>query len=261
MAVLGALILTFVIGEIWWFFLRQEPSAPTAQELLPPPPELQPLLPPAVETPLATEPEKPSGLLNYDRIQTLDPSSLTSLSGDIISPDELVKIAIAASDPATTLPTTLADVTSALKIKIPAAVSKELAAEFDIFGFGGNTFDQSECARAKNNLPQCWGPRLGLAIKVGDATMISGALRAWEKTIAADLKPMILAKSGAAATTAFQTGTYQGETIRYKNLPLNTITVEYVLVDDILLITTSKSSMLKAIDAINNSSDSDELSE
>ena len=92
--------------------------------------------------------------------------------------------------------------------------------------------------------------RLGMAIKVLDSTKISAPLKAWEKTMVTDLKPLVLSKVGVAASPTFQTGTYQNQTIHYKNLPINTITVEYTLIDDVLIITTSKSAILKAIDSV-----------
>lgn len=251
MAVLGALILTFVVGEIWWFFLREEPSIVTTQELLPPPQELQPLLPP--EEMVAVEPEGSTAsvnLLNYDRVETLGPTDLAASVGGIVANGELVKIKIIDELTAETIIPTLDDIIGVLKIKIPAAVVQNLTEEFEIFGFGGNAFDQNECARAKNTSPNCWGPRLGLAVKATDSASLAAALRSWEKTMTADLKPLVLAKTGTAATSVFQTGTYKNATIRYKNLPLNTITVEYALVDGTLIIATSKSAILKAIDGL-----------
>ena len=258
MAVLGTVILTFIIGEIWWFFLREEPSAVTTQELLPPPQELQPLLPPEEIAPVMELSELAAAdLLSYDRVQTLALADLTALSGDVIASGELVKIKIADEFVTETTALPLDNIIESLKIKITAAVAQNLAEELEIFVFGGNTFDQNECARAKNTSPNCWGPRLGLVMKVADPVKISAALRAWEKTMSADLKPLVLAKTGLAATPTFQTGLYQSQTIRYKNLPINTITVEYALIDNVLIITTSKSAMLKAIDVL-KISDSEE---
>ncbi len=137
-----------------------------------------------------------------------------------------------------------------LKLKIPVSVSKEFSEDFDVFAFGGNSFDQDECTKAKNTLETCYGPRLGLAIRVLDAKKAASALKIWERTMSADLKPLILAKAGGSATANFQTGIYEGKTIRYKNMPINTITVEYALSDDIMIITTSKSAIWKAIDSL-----------
>ncbi|MBI4118993.1 MAG: hypothetical protein HY452_01900, partial [Parcubacteria group bacterium] len=111
-------------------------------------------------------------------------------------------------------------------------------------------FDQNECARAKNQPPSCYGPRLGLALKTANPVQLATAFRTWEKTMTTDLKALVLSKIGNAAMPGFQTGNYQSQIIHYKNLPLNTVTVEYVLAGDVLIITTSKSSMLKALDAL-----------
>lgn len=269
------------MGEIWYFFLREKPVATSEQtairqEILPPPQELQPLLPPSEE--LATEETAPNlpppitqpaaGLLTYHTATVIGLADLKTLGGQTVGEDELIKLIIRTGtatapdgETETAEINTIDKVIRFLKIKIPLPIKNQSTGEFDVFAFGGNAFDQDACQKAKNTLASCYGPRLGLAVRVVDPIKISGALRAWEKTMAADLKSLVLAKVGSAATTVFQTGTYQGQIIRYKNLPLNTITVEYALVDDILIITTSKSSMLKAIDSVKSNSDSDELSE
>lgn len=264
--IVSVLIISFVAGEIWWFFLRQQPVTDQAstQDLLPPPQELQPLLPveqtPSTnEAPETVTPTRPVGLLSYNQSeQIIDVMDIKNLSSESVAENALVKLVIqksttdATTGEATTAElATIDELINALKIKIPSTLKKELSGEFDVFAFGGNTFDKTECEKAKNSSVSCYGPRLGMAFKVLDPAKINPLLKSWEKTMATDLKPIILTKAVINTKSVFQSGIYQDQTIRYKNLPINTITVEYVLVGDTLIISTSKSSILEAIDSVN----------
>lgn len=279
LAVLVVALIVFIIGEIWWFFLRT-PGAPPPEvateqttDTLPPPQELTPLLPADEIQPIASEPALPESILSYDRTEIIiaendTPSvisaAIKSFDIDSINSGELVRLTIKTTEsdgPNTSELATLDDVIKGLGLRIPQNVRQNLSGDFDFFIFGANSFDKDECLRLKNTAPSCYGPRLGLAAKISESNQISSVLKSWEKTMVTDLKQLILAKSGTAASVSFLTGTYRGQTIRYKNLPLNTVTAEYVLADDILIIATSKSSMLKAVDSLNSNGNSNEPSE
>ena len=263
----SVLILTFIAGEIWWFFLREKTAQTTPQsvlEILPPPQNVEPLLPEGTSetTPAISEPNIPAPVLSYAKSEIIDLETLADVSG-LAGADELVRLVVKSltasatgeepSDAETSSSDEYADITAIvkqLKIKIPASVSREFLDDFDVFVFGGNSFDEETCAKAKNTAETCFGPRLGIAVKVSDPKKMLSTLKIWEKTMSVDLKPMVLAKVGGSSTANFQTGTYNGQSIRYKNMPINTITVEYALAGDTLIITTSKSAILKAIDSL-----------
>ena len=253
MAVLGAAIITFAVGEIWWFFLRGNPGTETVQELLPPPQELQPLLPLEEITAIPTEEVSLPALLAYNRTENIESPIKDNIDYLNINPDEIVRLIVKKPDisgSTVSEPYNFINLTQDLGLKMPLSISQTLSDEFDLFIFGGNTFDKNECRRAQSQPASCYGPRLGLAVKTTDSIRLAAALRIWEKTMVTDLKGLVLSKIGNAATPGFQTGNYQGQIIRYKNLPLNTVTVEYVLAGDVLIITTSKNSILKALDAL-----------
>ncbi len=264
---LAVLVLIFIIGEIWWFFLKPGPPAPSPAnqaEILPPPQELQPLLPPegSISTTLL-EKNLPEGLLSYDRVEIINVDSLTpediamAISGfdkTSVGEEEIVRLVIKSNGAIDTGAETdnlavFDDVVGGLKIKIPTSVKKELLEDFDLFIFGSSPFDEQTCRASKNSAPSCFGPRLGLVLKTIDSQAIVSAVKLWEKTMAADLKSLVLAKT-SGGTPTFQTGTYKGAAIRYKNLPITAITIEYAVVGDRLIISTSKTSILKAIDAL-----------
>lgn len=269
--VVSVFILTFIAGEIWWFFLKGETARTETQSnsgILPPPQNVEPLLPEgssAATEIIVEEQNIPSAVLSYEKFETIDLVDLPDVGG-FADTDELVRLVVkfsaeqteqtggdevGASGSKNMEGNRNADIASAakkLKIKIPASVSVLFLEDFDLFVFGGGSGDREKCVSARITSESCYGPRLGMAVKVSDSQKALSALKIWEKTMVSDLKPMILAKAGSQASSAFLTGTYKGQTIRYKNMPINTTTVEYVLADDILIITTSKSSILKAID-------------
>ena len=50
----------------------------------------------------------------------------------------------------------------------------------------------------------------------------------------------------------FQSGSYRGISLRYKNLPLDTTSIDYAVTGDLLIITTSKSSMFSALEHLSS---------
>ena len=103
----AALIIIFIIGEIWWFFLKPQtvPVTPTNEtnSILPPPQELQPLLPPQATSPVQETPTLPIALLVYDRVEiinvgSISPAEIAAAINDFditaIGTDELARLVI-----------------------------------------------------------------------------------------------------------------------------------------------------------------------
>jgi hypothetical protein len=248
--IVSIFVLAFIAGEIWWFFLRETSVTPQQiSDVLPPPQNVEPLSPEIPITPDIVEPVIPSPILFYSRSEIIDLETLADVS-NLASKDELVRLVIKFPTAQTTDEyADIAAIAKQLAIKIPADVSEKFLNDFDIFLFGGNSFDEEECKKAKNTDEACYGPRLGIAVKVSDPKNAISSLKNWEKTMATDLKPMILAKVGNPASFSFLQN-LQNKLIRYKNMPINTITVEYAIIDDVLIIATSKSAIFKAIDSL-----------
>ncbi len=222
------------------------------------------MLPPQATSPVQETPTLPEALLTYDRTEiinvgSISPAEIAAAINDFdtttIGTDELVRLVIKIENTDNSLDqnqppfnamAALTDIAAGLKLKIPAAIKNELSDDYDLFIYGSSEFDKEICQKNKNTAPSCSGPRLGLVLKTNGETKINSAAKIWERTMASDLKNLILAKTTSSGQ--FQTGTYQGQTIRYKNLPTSATAIEYSLVNDILIIGTSKSSTLKAID-------------
>ncbi len=101
------------------------------------------------------------------------------------------------------------------------------------------------------------GNRLGVLIKMlenEDAIYYEKPymrVNEWEETMEADLKPIFLdQKLGEPAAEGFQDNIYKDIDIRYLNFPDPSLTIDYAVVGEYLVITTSKESMYGVIDKI-----------
>lgn len=100
---------------------------------------------------------------------------------------------------------------------------------------------------------QTEGGRLGLIIKMGKSDTLVGDLRSWEQTMQEDLGLIFLQDDVPDAfTQEFQDNLYNDVAIRYLNFPTSDLSIDYAIVDDKLIITTSKESMYAAISILLN---------
>jgi len=91
--------------------------------------------------------------------------------------------------------------------------------------------------------------RTGLVIEIKDKDLLQTLLKDWEKNLIEDIKPIFLdEKIGQPATEEFQDNVYRDVSIRYINLPNPDLTIDYAIVYDKLIITTSKDSMYYILD-------------
>ncbi|MFH1461213.1 MAG: hypothetical protein ABIF84_02225 [Patescibacteria group bacterium] len=98
---------------------------------------------------------------------------------------------------------------------------------------------------------QAQGNRLGLVINVLASETLIEDLKAWEQTMINDLKPLLLKDQvPAPATLEFQDNLYQETDVRYLNFPDPDLSIDYAVVDNKLIITTSRESMYAVINAL-----------
>ena len=98
---------------------------------------------------------------------------------------------------------------------------------------------------------QAAGLRLGLIIKINNQADInlSEILKMWELSIRGDLAPLLLQDQiPTAATDEFQDNLYKGVSIRYINFPTPELSIDYAVVENKLIIATSKESIYTVID-------------
>ncbi|MBU1136819.1 hypothetical protein KKD72_00415 [Patescibacteria group bacterium] len=99
---------------------------------------------------------------------------------------------------------------------------------------------------------QSEGKRLGLALKLKTGADLTEILKNWEKDIEHDLTPLFLGMDISNSAAEFKDNVYQGKNIRYVNFPDPDLSIDYAIIDDKLLITTSQESMYAAIDALSS---------
>ncbi len=93
--------------------------------------------------------------------------------------------------------------------------------------------------------------RAGSIIKIDNQENLKTYLKDWEDNIIKDLNPLFLEhQPGEPATENFQDNTYSKVAIRYMNFPDPNLTIDYAIVNNYLVITTSRESMYKLIDIL-----------
>jgi len=119
-----------------------------------------------------------------------------------------------------------------LNINIPADISQALGEKYTFFVY-----------KQEN--------RAGLMVEITEREILETGLSDWEITMSEDLRLIFLGQeSGEPVTEAFQDGLYKGVNIRYLNFTNFTLAIDYALIGDYFVITTSKDSMYKIIDEI-----------
>lgn len=150
--------------------------------------------------------------------------------------DTLWRVLIKSSDPANLAYLDLKNLVSALGIIISE----------DVY----NNFVSSE-NYTLFSYKQEQGNRLGLVIALKNNKDIFSGFNVWEKTMADDLKPLLLREDiGQPASQVFQDNVYQDVSIRYLNFPKPDLSIDYAVIGNKLIITSSRASMYAAIDAL-----------
>ncbi len=100
---------------------------------------------------------------------------------------------------------------------------------------------------------QTEGKRLGFAIQIIEGVDLSDEFQEWEANILKDINALFVnlnSKALSAAVEEFQDNIYNGIAIRYLNFPNPDLSIDYAVVEDKLIVATSKESMYAVIDAL-----------
>ena len=254
LSILAFIIVLFILGEIWWFFIASTPEpTPPPENFFPTPEET---LPPPEEEPVVITPEIPAALLSYSETIEINLSELTSEEmsmgifraiSELTSENALNRV-VFVSD----LDQTVLDLETFLSLSgiiVPESISSSLSGSYDFFFLGENSFDKTSCSKAGISNNACAGPRLGLALPIKNGKNIDSSLRSWESTMPNDLQS-ILPSQTSISSGNFKNASYGGTSIRYQNFPIDTTTIDYAVLNNILLISTSKTSMYAVVDAL-----------
>ena len=98
---------------------------------------------------------------------------------------------------------------------------------------------------------QIQGNRFGIVIEMLENSILIQELKDWENTMTTDLNPIFLRDEiPSAATEEFQDNVYQGISIRYLNFSTPDLSIDYAIVNNKLIIATSRESMYAVIDCL-----------
>ncbi len=129
------------------------------------------------------------------------------------------------------------------------ALAEQLGIRFPVSIMGAiNTSTDSYTLFAYGEDPE---NRLGIVIKTRQSSSLRQDLRDWEPEMKNDLTAFLMQDQVPASfSQEFLDNLYQEAAIRYMNFPTSDLSIDYALLDDKLIITTSKKSMFKAIQAL-----------
>jgi len=124
------------------------------------------------------------------------------------------------------------EIIESLDISIPADISPALGDKYTFF-----VYKQENSA--------------GLVAEITKREILETGLRDWENTMPEDLRPIFLGQEpGESVAEEFQNAVYKGVNIHYLNFTNSALAIDYALVGDYFVITTSKESMYQIIDRI-----------
>ena len=132
----------------------------------------------------------------------------------------------------------LATLIPALKASLPLGIVQAITNKDNYTLF---SYSQSE------------GNMLGIIMSLKEGVDLTQELKTWETRIETDLESFFLdLDKQPAATPEFQDNTYKEINIRYLNFADPSLSIDYAIVNDKLVITFSKESMFKVIDDLVN---------
>lgn len=124
------------------------------------------------------------------------------------------------------------EIIGSLDMNIPVEISRALGGKYTFFVY-----------KQEN--------RAGFIAKITERETLETGLRDWENTMPKDLRPLFLGQEpGEAVAEEFQDSAYKGVNVRYLNFTNSTLALDYAIVGDYLVITTSKESMFRVLDKI-----------
>ncbi len=139
----------------------------------------------------------------------------------------------------------------ALMIKFPLNLSSALTNEYNLFAYLPTSNEKVRCQQALITDKECFGPRIGLILKIKDNQsnqVISELRRMPIKNLINNLSSIFLFSPAGEATSSDVV--YRGVKVHYVNLPISTMSLDYAIINNYLVIATSKNSFRRVIDKI-----------
>ena len=251
MGILG-LVLVVIGGGIYWnFFLRGKDPQVTSPE--PARDEVQP------QVPLLAEPTIPQALIDYDKVEVIEVGEATYdvlksqidgfLYGDFF-PETFVYVPVKSSTDIEIKYLTLSELLTALQIDAPSPLHTSDYRNFSLFLYAPGEEEREVCSEAGIVDASCYGPRMGLVVKISDRDTVFSLMREWEETLVSDLAPLILGSPQQRAGDTFSLGRYGDVTTHFINLPVSSLSIDWIVTEEYLIIATSKNAARRAVDKL-----------
>lgn len=244
-AFFGIIIAAAAGGVYWKFFI---PKTPTELE----PPDI--ILPPQIiEQPL------PEALISYAEIEFVEidkisysalKPQLETLKNTSFPEESLIYVPIKLKTEKEVSYLTLGEFFDGLQINVPAKLLAQIRDEFTVFLYSQDAESERLCVDTGIPDKQCYGPRLGIVIRIYDANQTFSTMRDWEKTMVGDLRPIMLYEPQERPGGSFKAGKYNDLETNFINLPIPTMSIDWILSDNYLIIATSKKAARKAADRL-----------
>ena len=144
---------------------------------------------------------------------------------------------------------TLSEFFQLMEASTPAALTDY--EKYSAFMYFPTANSETDCFAANILDSSCYGPRLGIVIDISsrpgstigeETSQVLSSMASWEPTMIRDLDSMILAPLPSPVPPSFSTGNYNGLTTRYVTLPIPTTSLDWMLYDNYLIISTSMES-------------------
>ena len=133
--------------------------------------------------------------------------------------------------------------------QLPAEIRNRLSGGYNLLVYqqptpdGSTPFDSQDFLASK---------RILLVLDISEKEGLQEALSVWENQMAQDLAPLLFfgKNTPAAENTLYQENFYRGAFIRYLNFPQPDLSLDYLIVDQMLVLATSRESTFAIIDKI-----------
>jgi len=240
---LSIILFAIAAGIYWKIFLQKTPVEPNIP--IPPPQIIEQPIPEALISYGATE------FIEIDKISysSLKPK-LDALENIPFPPEFLIYTPIKLKTGNKINYLTIQEFFTGLQIDAPEKLLAQINEEFNLFLYSQEEGAEKLCVDAAILDKQCYGPRIGLVVGISDPDQTFSIMRGWEKTMVSDLRPIMFYEPQEKPEGSFKAGKHKNLETNFINLPIPTMSIDWILSDNYLIIATSKEAARLASDRL-----------
>jgi hypothetical protein len=243
--VLGVILIAAAMGVYWKIFAPEAPIVEPPPIIIPEPKITEQPMPEALIAHGATE------VIEIDKISysSLEPK-LDALKNMPFPANFLVYTPVRLKTETDITYLALKEFFDGLQISAPEGLISQINEGFTLFLYSQAEAAERLCIDSAIQDKQCYGPRLGLVIGISDPNITFSVMRAWEKTMVADLQPIMFYEPQEKPVGSFKAGEHKNLETNFINLPIPTMSIDWIIADNHLIIATSKEAARAAADAL-----------